>query len=99
MQGQFLKWRERRGETKLSDTLYEGILTETPDGQRMLISELSHGLRTFAYKGPEHYAVEYADDPKDLPDDFYRAAFTFYEANQAFQEELPTFHALCSQPK
>lgn len=87
---QFLKWHEMR-EGVPGQTPYSGYLVVTDSGQKILVASLSHGPRTFPYKGPEAYVLEHEGERFEVPDEFFQQVLTANTADQLFRQQFDQF--------
>ena len=87
---QFLKWHEMR-EGVPGQTPYSGYLVVTDSGQKILVASLSHGPRTFPYKGPEAYVLEHEGECFEVPDEFFQQVSTACTADQLFRQQFDQF--------
>jgi hypothetical protein len=94
VRGQYIKWREKRGQD-MSNTIYSGIVVDNLNGQSLVVTQLSHGLRVLPFKDRE-VGLEGAGQTITLPDDFVAHVLAAYYADQAFQLQSAQFRQLCS---
>ncbi len=86
MKAQRVRWREVRG-GKLSATVYAGVLTEVGN-QKVLVSNLSHGLRVFPKRSDSEYCP-YGDPVEiDVSVEFLAAVRKVFLADQEFQSAV-----------
>mgnify|MGYP003394802433 CR=1 FL=1 len=91
-QAQICRWRENHGRG-WGSTIYSGLRIEI-EGEHILISNLSHGLRAFRMTTSHHYEFIGNSSTVDVPDEFVDAVSGAIAADDEFRKWTPDFELL-----
>ncbi len=95
MQARKVVYRERRP-NGWSETLYVGLLVWMTNGNHVLVTKLSHGLRVLPFNREN---VKFDDDPDrcwvDISPEYYRMIMEAFEVDQKLQIFLREHKYFC----
>ncbi len=77
-------WREIR-EAGWSETLYSGLYVKIA-GREVLVTKLSHGLRTIVIRNPSQYKFGSETEIVEISYEYFHAIGVALEADESFQK-------------